>query len=44
MEGFINLRIRPWLRRLITRLIAIVPAVIVICALRRARHRAAASS
>ena len=30
MEGFINLRIRPWLRRLVTRLIAIVPAVIVI--------------
>jgi manganese transport protein len=30
MEGFINLRIRPWLRRLITRLIAIVPAVVVI--------------
>jgi manganese transport protein len=30
MEGFINLRIRPWLRRLITRLIAIVPAIIVI--------------
>jgi manganese transport protein len=30
MEGFINLRIRPWLRRLITRLIAIIPAVIVI--------------
>jgi manganese transport protein len=30
MEGFINLRIRPWLRRLITRLIAIVPAVIVL--------------
>jgi manganese transport protein len=29
MEGFINLRIRPWLRRLITRLIAIIPAVIV---------------
>src|SRR5919204_1593971 len=27
MEGFINLRIRPWLRRLVTRLIAIVPAV-----------------
>src|SRR5258708_669826 len=26
MEGFINLRLRPWLRRLITRLIAIVPA------------------
>lgn len=30
MEGFINLRLRPWLRRLITRAIAIVPAVIVI--------------
>jgi manganese transport protein len=30
MEGFINLRIRPWLRRLVTRLIAIIPAVIVI--------------
>ncbi len=30
MEGFINLRLRPWLRRLITRLIAIVPAVAVI--------------
>ena len=26
MEGFLNLRIRPWLRRLITRMIAIVPA------------------
>src|SRR6267143_4658431 len=30
MEGFLRLRIRPWLRRLITRLIAIVPAIIVI--------------
>ncbi len=30
MEGFLNLRLRPWLRRLITRLIAIVPAVITI--------------
>ncbi len=29
MEGFLNIRIRPWLRRLITRLIAIVPAVLV---------------
>lgn len=28
MEGFLNLRLRPWLRRLITRLIAIGPAVI----------------
>src|SRR2546427_132083 len=30
MEGFINLRIRPWLRRLITRGVAIVPAIIVV--------------
>src|SRR3954451_21839335 len=30
MEGFINLRLRPWLRRLITRLLAIVPAIFVI--------------
>ena len=30
MEGYLNLRIQPWLRRLITRLIAIVPALIVI--------------
>ena len=30
MEGFLNIRITPWLRRLITRLIAIVPAVLVI--------------
>jgi manganese transport protein len=29
MEGFLNIRLRPWLRRLITRAIAIVPAVIV---------------
>lgn len=28
MEGFLNIRMRPWLRRLITRGIAIVPAVI----------------
>src|SRR6266496_3738852 len=28
MEGFLHIRLRPWLRRLITRLIAIVPAVI----------------
>jgi len=32
MEGFLNIRLRPWLRRLITRLIAIVPAVIVTAA------------
>jgi manganese transport protein len=30
MEGFINLRIKPWMRRLITRLMAIVPAVLFI--------------
>src|SRR5438093_2088654 len=30
MEGFINIRLRPWLRRLITRLIAIIPAVLVV--------------
>src|SRR5881396_1080032 len=29
MEGFLNLRIKPWLRRLITRAIAITPAIIV---------------
>jgi manganese transport protein len=28
MEGFLNLRLRPWLRRLLTRFIAIVPAII----------------
>ncbi len=30
MEGFVSIRLRPWLRRLITRLVAIVPAVIVV--------------
>ncbi len=30
MEGFMNWHIRPWVRRLITRLIAIVPAILVI--------------
>lgn len=30
MEGFMHWRIRPWIRRLITRLLAIVPAVLVI--------------
>jgi manganese transport protein len=30
MEGFINVRLRPWLRRLLTRLLAIVPAILVI--------------
>jgi manganese transport protein len=30
MEGFLNLRMRPWLRRLITRLVAIVPALVTV--------------
>ncbi len=29
MEGFLNLRLKPWLRRLITRMIALVPALVV---------------
>jgi manganese transport protein len=29
MEGFLNLRIAPWVRRMVTRMIAIVPAVVV---------------
>ncbi|MFL5504235.1 MAG: Nramp family divalent metal transporter [Gemmatimonadaceae bacterium] len=29
MEGFLNIRLRPWLRRLLTRAIAIIPAAIV---------------
>ena len=30
MEGFLNIRLRPWLRRLVTRLIAIIPALITV--------------
>jgi manganese transport protein len=30
MEGYLNLRIQPWLRRMITRLIAVLPALFVI--------------
>ncbi len=30
MEGFLLLRLRPWLRRLVTRLVAVVPAFIVV--------------
>jgi manganese transport protein len=30
MEGYLRLRINPWMRRLLTRLLAIVPAIIVI--------------
>lgn len=29
MEGFLRIRLKPWLRRLITRLIAVIPAIIV---------------
>jgi len=30
MEGFVHLRVAPWLRRLITRSLAIIPAVVII--------------
>jgi manganese transport protein len=30
MEGFLDIRLKPWLRRLITRAIAIIPAILVI--------------
>ncbi len=30
MEGYLNLRIQPWLRRIITRVIAIIPALLTI--------------
>jgi manganese transport protein len=30
MEGFVNIRVRPWLRRLITRTMAVVPAALTI--------------
>jgi len=30
MEGFLHIRLRPWLRRLITRLLALIPALITI--------------
>jgi manganese transport protein len=30
MEGFMHWRIRPWLRRMITRMAAIIPAIVVI--------------
>lgn len=29
MEGFLNIKLPPWVRRMLTRLIAIIPAVIV---------------
>jgi manganese transport protein len=30
MEGFLDIRLKPWVRRLITRVIAIIPAILVI--------------
>ncbi|MFI5323669.1 MAG: Nramp family divalent metal transporter [Thermodesulfobacteriota bacterium] len=30
MEGYLNLRIRPWLRRLITRFLAVIPAALTV--------------
>jgi manganese transport protein len=30
MEGYVNIRLRPWLRRIVTRALAIVPAVLTI--------------
>jgi manganese transport protein len=29
MEGFLRIRLKPWLRRILTRMIAIVPAAVV---------------
>ncbi len=44
MEGFINIRLPPWLRRLITRAIAIIPAADRHHLVWRERHGAAARS
>jgi manganese transport protein len=41
MEGFLHLRIRPWMRRLLTRSVAIVPAAAVVA---WAQHQATSSS
>jgi manganese transport protein len=30
LEGFMNWRIRPWLRRMISRLLAVIPAILII--------------
>jgi len=30
MEGFLNIRLKPWLRRLLTRALAVVPAVLIL--------------
>jgi Mn2+/Fe2+ NRAMP family transporter len=29
MEGFLRIRLKPWVRRMVTRLIAIIPAAVV---------------
>jgi manganese transport protein len=31
MEGFMNWRMRPWLRRMVSRLLAVVPAIFIVC-------------
>ena len=30
MEGFVDIRLKPWQRRLITRLLAIIPAIVIV--------------
>ena len=44
MEGFLNIRLPAWLRRLVTRLIAIVPAVVVASLYGEQRDRQAAGA
>ena len=44
MEGFIHFKLSPWLRRLITRSLAIIPTIIVVAVHRRAGNGEAAAS
>jgi len=44
MEGFIAIRLKPWVRRLVTRLIAIVPAAGVTIFYGEAKRRGCSSS
>ena len=44
MEGFLNIRMRPWLRRLMTRTMAIIPAAFTVYSGGRAWHLSAADS
>lgn len=37
MEGYLNIRLQPWMRRLITRLVAIIPAVITLLVFKEAK-------